>query len=246
MEIIFLGTNGWYDTETGNTPSVLIETEDNYIVCDAGFGFYKLKKYITSDKPIRLFISHLHYDHIIGLHTLGIFKFKQGIDIYIHKKLLTGLRAFLKRPFTSPPMLLPTKIRFRGITETSHVPVNFKMAKLRHSTSCYGYSFNVENKKISYCTDTGLCGNLKKLAKNADFLITECSMSPGEKSLNLFHMTPETAAAVARDTGTKQLALIHFDPGKYPLLSDRKKALYAAKLIFTNTIVAEDNMTVML
>ncbi|MEW5766288.1 MAG: hypothetical protein AB1797_01505 [bacterium] len=44
------------------------------MVCDAGFGFYKLKQYALSNKPVRLFISHLHYDHIIGLHTLPMFK----------------------------------------------------------------------------------------------------------------------------------------------------------------------------
>jgi len=55
MKVIFLGTNGWYDTKTGNTPCVLIDTKTHYIILDAGDGIYKLDKYITTQKPIYLF-----------------------------------------------------------------------------------------------------------------------------------------------------------------------------------------------
>ena len=38
MKIIFLGTIGWYDTETGNTVCTLIETKREFIILDAGSG----------------------------------------------------------------------------------------------------------------------------------------------------------------------------------------------------------------
>ena len=82
MKIFFLGTNGWYDTETGNTLSILIETKHEYIILDAGGGFHKIGRYIKGSKPIYLFLSHMHLDHIIGLHTLVRFNFFQGIDLY--------------------------------------------------------------------------------------------------------------------------------------------------------------------
>lgn len=246
MKITFLGTNGWYDTQTGNTPCVLIETEDTFIVCDAGFGFHKLKSRVQSGKPVRLFISHLHYDHIIGLHTLPIFNLKQGIDIYAHKSAIAGLRTFLKRPFTSPPLFLSTKIRFHAVTGSSSLPLKFEMARLQHAVPCYGYSFSIGGKKITYCTDTGLCANLKKLARGADLLIIECAMAPNDKSPNLFHVTPEIAASVARETGVKRLALFHFDPGKYPSFESRQAAEDAAKAIFNNTIAAKDDIAIAL
>ena len=31
MDVIFLGTNGWYDSATGNTICILIESDDYYI-----------------------------------------------------------------------------------------------------------------------------------------------------------------------------------------------------------------------
>lgn len=52
MKVIFLGTNGWYDTKTGNTTCILIETDDYFIILDAGNGIYKIDQYIRSKKPI--------------------------------------------------------------------------------------------------------------------------------------------------------------------------------------------------
>ena len=82
MKIVFLGTNGWYSTDMGNTSCVLIDSEQSYVILDAGDGIYKLDKYIKSQKAIKLFLSHLHLDHIIGFHVFAKFQFKQGIDIY--------------------------------------------------------------------------------------------------------------------------------------------------------------------
>ena len=48
MKIVFLGTNGWYDSKTGNTICTLLETENNYIIFDAGNGIYQLDQYIYS------------------------------------------------------------------------------------------------------------------------------------------------------------------------------------------------------
>ena len=77
MKIIFLGTNGWFSTPTGNTPCILIDAKDHYVIFDAGNGIYKIDKYITEEKPISLFISHFHLDHVSGLHNLDKVIFSQ-------------------------------------------------------------------------------------------------------------------------------------------------------------------------
>jgi ribonuclease BN (tRNA processing enzyme) len=82
MEIVFLGTNGWYSTETGNTSCVLIDSERYYIVFDAGDGMYKLDNYLTRHKPVYLFLSHFHLDHVFGFHIISKLKLDRGIDIY--------------------------------------------------------------------------------------------------------------------------------------------------------------------
>ena len=240
MKITFLGTNGWFDTATGNTTCALIEAKDCYIALDAGNGFYKVKDLVKTEKPVYLFISHLHLDHIIGLHTLPIFKLSQGIDIFLPKGGEKVLKELLKRPFSSPPLLLPTRIRLHDVTKEARFPFDLEFAKLQHPVLCYGYRFGSGGQTLSYCTDTGICNNLKRLAKNVDVLITECSMGSGDKAANLFHLTPEAAARIARDSGAKKLALCHFDPGNYPTIAARKRAEDAARAIFPETVAAND------
>jgi ribonuclease BN (tRNA processing enzyme) len=244
MKITFLGTNGWYDTETGNTSCVLVETDEQYIVFDAGSGFRKVKDMVRSEKPVLLFISHLHLDHLTGLHTLPLFKFTQGIDIYAPKGMDKLVRGFLKRPFTTPPLLLKTKLRFHALGGREHFPFAFEMKKLCHSVPCVGYRLELKDGTVTYCTDTGQCPSLKRLAADTDLFITECAMAPGDKSPNLFHLTPETAANVAHRSGARKLALFHFDPGKYPTPGHRKAAEDAARRIFADTVAANDGTVI--
>jgi ribonuclease BN (tRNA processing enzyme) len=75
MQIIFLGTNGWFDSPTGSTICTLINTESCHIILDAGNGIYKADRYIQDDLPVYIFLSHFHLDHIEGLHVLNKFSF---------------------------------------------------------------------------------------------------------------------------------------------------------------------------
>lgn len=86
MKIHFLGTNGWFTNKTGNTPSILIDSKEGYVIFDAGNGFYKTPEYIREKKPICLFISHFHLDHVSGIHSVALDKrFPYFINIYLGK-----------------------------------------------------------------------------------------------------------------------------------------------------------------
>ena len=96
MKVTFLGTNGWYDSITGNTCSVLIQTEEYDIILDAGNGIAKADRYISQDKPAYLLISHVHIDHIVGLHTLVKFKFRKGLRICGQSGITALLKMFVE------------------------------------------------------------------------------------------------------------------------------------------------------
>jgi len=247
MKITFLGTNGWYDTNTGNTICTLIETKDYFVILDAGNGFYKLDKYIRSEKPIYLFLSHFHLDHIVGLHTKNKFNFKQGIKIYGQKGTKDILSKIINQPFTLPfeckEMLYNVEI-YELSEQSSILPFPVEFKQLLHWSPCLGYRFNLEEKTISYCVDTAPCENLLELAQNADLLITECSFKIGERYEKLPHLNPETAAKIAQKAKVKNLALTHFDAYRYQTLKERKEAQKIAKTIFKNTISAVDDMKI--
>ena len=50
----FLGTNGWFSTNTGDTTCHLLDFQSCYIILDAGNALYKVDKYIVQNKPIYL------------------------------------------------------------------------------------------------------------------------------------------------------------------------------------------------
>ena len=245
MRVVFLGTNGWYDTETGNTTSILLETDKYYIILDAGNGLHKVDQYITSKKPIYIFLSHFHLDHIIGLHILNKFNFGQDIDIYGQAGTKKILNTIINEPYTVPIDKLQFKVGIYELSEGAHkIPFLVKCLFLQHSSKCLGFRFEIQNKVISYCADTKICKNAVELAKNADMLITECSFGPGQYNEKWPHLNPEGAAKIAKEASAKKLVLTHFDASIYQTLQKRKKAQKKAAKIFDNTIIAVDDMEV--
>ncbi|MFX1316575.1 MAG: MBL fold metallo-hydrolase [Promethearchaeota archaeon] len=247
MNIIFLGTNGWYATNLGNTICTLICSEKFYIVLDAGDGIYKIDQYINDKKPIILLLSHLHLDHLIGLHIFAKFTFNQKINIYGYKGIKDGINLVIKHPYSSPFNELPLTVQIHDLDEGKYdigFPITCRL--LVHADPCLGFRLELENKIITYCTDTGLCPNLYKLAKNADLFITECSYKPGQEEWGWPHLKPEEAAEVAMKSKVKKLILTHFDASSYKIINDRKKAEKKAKAIFPEAMAAFDGLEIVL
>lgn len=245
MKAIFLGTNGWYDTETGNTICILISAKDYDIILDAGNGFHKVDRFISgnSRKPVYLFISHFHLDHIVGLHILNKFTFPRGLTICGPAGAREILRTFVNSPFTVSFSQLPFAVTICEFPEErGKVPFSVDARELLHSTLTLGYRIETEGKIITYCPDTGYCENAVTLSQGADLLIAECAYKNGQFSESWPHLNPETAASIAGEAGAKCLALVHFDAETYKTMADRKEAERAAQQIFKNAFVAIDDM----
>jgi ribonuclease BN (tRNA processing enzyme) len=241
MVIRFLGTNGWYDTLTGNTTCVFVETAKEYIIFDAGSGFHKASGLLKKDKPIFLFLSHYHLDHVIGLHALAKFRFRRPMDIYGPPGLAAFFREVIKQPYTAPRSFLSVRLRLHEISGGVSTPEWVSCLPLKHSTLCYGYSICREGKKIAFCTDTGTCKNLLLLAKGADLFISECSLKPGQINRKWPHLNPQDAAKAAVRAGVRRLALLHFDSEVYLNINERNRALGVAKKIFKNSLACRDD-----
>ena len=244
MKITLLGTNGWFDTATGNTPCVLLQAEDFDIIFDAGYGFTKVDRLVDGSRPAYLLLSHFHLDHLIGMHTLPKSNFQQGLTILGQP----GTNAALKGLF-SPPYSIsfnehayPVKvIELDG--QNPHLPFRLTSLPLIHSGPCLGYRVEINGKVITYCTDTGYCQNAVTLAHRADLFMTECSLAPGmEPHPSWPHLSPKEAAKIALEAHAKQLLLIHFDPTQYPALEDRDSAEVEARQTFPHSIAGRDGM----
>jgi len=251
MKIIFLGTNGWYTSPTGNTACILIDSNNYYVVLDAGNGIYKLDKYIKEDKPIFLFVSHFHVDHVSGFHTLAKFKFSQGLNVCVAKDRKKDFDAFVNPPYTigikdKPENIgkLSYEIRVHELMENNNnLPFPVSCVELFHAYRGHGYRFELDRKIIAYSGDTGICDNSVRLAKDADLLIHECSYYK-YKDDPWGHVDPIQAATLAKQASVKKLILTHFDASIYTTFEKRKEAEKKARKIFPNTIVAQDDMVI--
>ncbi len=241
LKVVFLGTNGWYDTETGNTISILIETPNEYVILDAGLGIYKLDRYIKTTKPIYLFISHFHLDHLFGLHVLAKFKFKQGLNIIVKPGMKKTLKFITARKFTAPLDRLSYRVRVWDIKEARKLKFFQQALLLRHPVPCLGFRFNFGGKIISYVADTGECDNAYRLAQGADLLISECAYKDGREAASWPHLDPKIAAKIARQSGAKKLVLVHFDAEIYQTMAERSQAEKIARRSFPATQAAQDD-----
>ncbi|MFH2106881.1 MAG: MBL fold metallo-hydrolase [Candidatus Micrarchaeota archaeon] len=249
MKIHFLGTNGWFDSNTGETPCILIDSKEAYVVLDAGNGIRKLDKYIKDKKkPIYLFLSHFHLDHTSGLHILLKFNFSQGLVIAGQPGTKGILGRLMAKPFTAPLQLLNRKYPVKVIDlkqgKDQLGALTFEADYLDHADPCFGYSFFIEGKKITYCTDTGVCNNLVRLAKKSDVFITECTWNKRNQYKGWPHLSPHDAAEVAKKADVKRLILTHFEASNYSNMADRREAEKKAKKIFADTVAARDDLTI--
>ena len=150
----------------GHTPCVEIETgSDEYFVCDMGsgarpFGVHVLARQGGRPATVNVFMSHVHWDHIMGFPFFGP-AYVPGTTIRIH-----GCHEVLEQAFRlqqSPPCFpvefdqLGATIEFvklepdqprtvSGLTVTPHLQL--------HSGDSYGYRFEHDGKVAIYSTDS--------------------------------------------------------------------------------------------
>jgi len=245
IRVVFLGTNGWYATETGNTICTLISCPDYDIVLDAGSGIYKLDQYINQQKPVYLFLSHFHLDHLEGLHILNKFKFKKGLYILGPKGAKEIFKTIICSPFTVPLKNLPFSSKIIELPlKKQRLPFQIKVLPMLHADLSLGCRLQLENKVIAYTSDTGYCQNAITLARKADLLITECSFKSGQTNKAWPHLNPELAGKIAKKAQAKLLYLTHFAANLYKNLQQRKVSEKKARKIFKASFVCQDSLEV--
>jgi ribonuclease Z len=96
----------------------------------------------------------------------------------------------------------------------------------------------VPGQKVAFVTDTKICQNAIKIARNADLLFCEATFREDckDKAEEYMHLTAKQAASIAKDGKAKRLVLVHFSQ-RYKSV---KQHVDEAKEIFSNTMAAED------
>ena len=103
-------------------------------------------------------------------------------------------------------------------------------------------TFNApKERSFAYCSDTAYYPPIIKNIENIDLLFHESTFCNEDKERARFtmHSTAEQAASIAKEANVKKLLLGHFST-RY---KDLNPLLEEAKLVFSNTVIAEEGQT---
>lgn len=178
MEITFLGTSSGVPTRSRNVSSVAIRLPQRAEVwlfdCGEGTQHQLLRSDLKSSQIRRIFITHMHGDHIFGLMGLiascGLAGNAQPIDIYGPPALKDYLKACEKYSYTHIFHRVKVHTIAPGIVyEDDEFVVSCD--RLTHTVPAHGYRiaekdrpgrFNVEKAKAMGIPSGPLYGQLKQ------------------------------------------------------------------------------------
>jgi ribonuclease Z len=88
LQIVFLGTSGSVPTPKRSLPSIIVRREGEQLMFDCGEGVQRqmVKAKVGFHKKMKIFITHMHGDHILGLpgllQTMALLDRERKLDVY--------------------------------------------------------------------------------------------------------------------------------------------------------------------
>lgn len=111
LRIVFLGTGGSIPTSKRNLPAILVQYENEQFLLDCGEGVQRqiVRTRTGFHKRMRIFITHMHGDHLLGLpglmQTMALLDRERKLDIYGPvgiKRFLEGIKESVQFILTFP------------------------------------------------------------------------------------------------------------------------------------------------
>ena len=216
----------------GNTISVEISCGGESLLFDAGSGLPLAGRKLSghTEKPVNLFMSHFHYDHIIGLPFFCPL-YMSSASVTLWSGNLAGqqttrdmLRYIMKPPFfpVSPDMCAARVgcNDFAPGDVIEPIPGAFlRTGMLNHPGGSIGYRVEWMGRTVAIITDTEhLTGELDRtvlsLIENADLFIYDGAFEDQEmeKFQGYGHSTWQQAIRLAKAVNVKRTAIIHHMP----------------------------------
>jgi ribonuclease BN (tRNA processing enzyme) len=216
---------------------VVVEVGDEPpIILDLGTGLRPLGLELDASRPrdtpyhLTAFLSHLHWDHIIGLpfFTTAHDPMTQ-LDIYGPPQA-DGMTLHQVFDRVLHPPFFPVHVKelkgdvrlLEALNETVSVgSAKVMVRQVPHVGTTLGFRIEAEGKSVAFVTDhqqpadpTFVDDNVLELCENVDLLIHDSQYTPEEfewKS-DWGHSTVAYAVHVAKESGAKKLAMFHHDP----------------------------------
>src|SRR3990170_3020928 len=246
MKLIFLGTSAAQPTSERGLTCICLEKEGEILMFDAGEGaqISYLKSGLGWNKKMKIFVTHLHGDHCIGilglLQTMTLQNRTESMEIYgpdgIEEFIAANIKV-LNFGLSFPVMI--TTVREGTVVNEKTYTIN--SCEADHSVTSYSYLFQEKNrpgKRIGISGDTRPTKKLEEFFKDCDYLSFDSTFSHElqDKALETYHSTAKEAADLAKKANVSNLILTHFS-ARY---NDESVLLEEAKTIHSSVIAAKD------
>ena len=270
-KLTFLGTAASAVTVARNPTSMLLTLGNKHILFDCPEG--TTRRLIEASIDLRdiekVFISHGHNDHLIGIVTflwqnVLVVNRTNPLEIiapgYVHKcikdllKLTSTPDDFIRfyMPFSDIDADEPfSEYELDFTSRETPLPglhVIRSHAPLVHDPPARATRLDVTDDNgtsivsICYACDTSPCDNTVRLAAGVDYLVHEATLLDEdiEYATKFGHSTPTGAGRIAKEAGAKTLVIVHYST----LLEGKEDILeaQAASVFDGKVIVARDLM----
>jgi ribonuclease Z len=151
VKLYFLGTSGSKPTKKRGMPSIAVEIGEDIILLDCGEGTQRQIMYanINPNRITHVFITHLHGDHMLGLHgliwSMGLDLRRKNLYVYGPKELKDYLEFMdnLTKPFRLYKVIV-NEVKEGKVCETDKFEVY--AIKTKHSIESYAYKIKEKDK----------------------------------------------------------------------------------------------------
>ena len=151
MKLVFLGTSAAQPTERRGLSCICLEKEGEILMFDAGEAaqIAYMKSGLGWNKKMKLFVTHLHGDHCVGilglLQTMSMQNRTESLEIFGPKGIDEFLAANIKVLNFGLPFSILININSEGkIFENKKYMIH--TAKANHSITAFSYLFEEKDK----------------------------------------------------------------------------------------------------
>lgn len=204
----------------GETSCYLLKKDKHAIIIDCGTGLYEAEDLIKDCETIDVLITHVHYDHILGL--LKSYVFPKDCEVTFYGTISkwgskNALKSFFDKPYWPIQMFdyKTVDINNDGNTINLKDGLRFKAFYSKHPDNTSAYSIEFDDKKICILSDFSI-DDIDDLSfiENADILLYDGTFDDNEYKIftDWGHSTYRLGCQIAEKYSIKKLLITHHNP----------------------------------